>query len=120
MTRNLLLGGVEVFLICLVAACTTTEYRYTPPTSRKGEACVERCQARQQSCRDDETSRAESSKAQCERDSQTEYDACLKYSSDRKKCYQKGCYDFASTAQCDSDFRACYQNCGGRIDIMTQ
>ena len=110
--------SIAAILIAVVSACATTEYTFAPPTTKKGERCVEKCQDRQQFCRDSEIQRSQSANAQCQRESEVEFTSCLKYASDRNKCYRKGCFDYASTAMCDTDYRACYQNCGGKIGII--
>ena len=120
----------------LLAACAT-EYTYEPPTTSEGKFCVAKCQGRQGNCHESEQVRArdeqqrcqregERKQAQCDHDSQIEYDACLKYSktdADRNKCKKNscdapGCYSSANYGQCDSDYRACFQSCGGKVGIL--
>jgi len=121
----------------LLSACTTTEYVFTPPDTREGKACVERCQASQSSCRRDQDARAERAKQQCEVESDRreqkcaiqapiEYAACLKFAKtdeERKACVlddcdQQDCSASSNYGLCDGDFRVCYQNCGGKIDLI--
>ena len=64
----------------------------------------------------------------CQQESQIEYQACLKYSNNRSACLRKSCqkkhcskpscYLSANYEFCDSEFRVCYQNCGGKVRIM--
>ena len=121
----------------LLSACTTTEYVFTPPETAEGKACVERCQASQSSCRRDQDARAERIRVRCEAESARreeactiqapiEYAACLKFAkTDEERaacalqdCTQPACHASPSYALCDGDFRICYQNCGGRIDLI--
>jgi hypothetical protein len=121
----------------MLSACTTTEYVFTPPETAEGKACVERCQASQSSCRRDQDARAERIRARCEAESARreeacviqapiEYAACLKFAkTDEERaacaledCTQPACHATPSYALCENDFRFCYQNCGGRIDLI--
>ena len=114
-----------------------TEYTYSPPTTAEGRACVAHCQDNQMGCRISqdrqrdaafEQCKTESAQkqSQCEHDSQIEYDACLRYAktdTDRKACRrqscdQPGCYSGSNYDLCDSDYRACYQNCGGTVGVL--
>lgn len=66
--------------------------------------------------------------SQCERESKADYNACLKYASNRAVCHEKicikegcfkrGCYHDADLEFCESEFRTCYQTCGGTVGIM--
>jgi hypothetical protein len=124
--------------LLLLAACAP-EYTYTPPATEQGRACVSGCQARQADCRalqDRQSAQAQAQCAadrdqrqgQCEHDSQIEYDACLQYAKTdadrkgckRKSCDQPACWNGSNYGQCDTDYRACYQNCGGVIGILKQ
>ncbi|MGH6960216.1 MAG: hypothetical protein ACREE7_07025 [Dongiaceae bacterium] len=121
----------------LLAACSTTEYVFTPPETAEGKACVERCQATQSSCRREQDVRADHAKAQCEADSARrekqcaiqapiEYAACLRFARNDEEraacaledCTQPACYASPQYGLCDGDFRFCYQNCGGKIDLI--
>ena len=121
----------------LLSACSTTEYVFTPPETAEGKACVERCQASQSSCRHDQDRRAERIRGQCEAESARreeacqvqapiEYAACLKFArTDEERaacaledCTQPACHASSNYALCDNDFRFCFQNCGGRIDLI--
>ena len=121
----------------LLSACTTTEYAFTPPESAEGKACVERCQATQTACRRDQDVRADRAKTQCEAEADRrevacriqapiEYAACLKFAktdADRaacalEDCTQPACYATPQYGLCQDDFRYCYQNCGGKIDLI--
>jgi hypothetical protein len=121
----------------LLSGCTTTEYVFTPPATAEGKACVERCQASQASCRRDQDARAERIRVQCQGEADRretacqiqapiEYAACLKFAkTDEQRaacqlqdCTQPACQATSNYALCDNDFRFCYQNCGGTIDLI--
>lgn len=65
---------------------------------------------------------------QCQEEAKEEYYACLKYASDRssceekqcekKHCYERTCYESANFRSCDSDYRECYQQCGGIVEVI--
>jgi hypothetical protein len=119
----------------LLAACAR-EYTFTPPATAEGRACVERCQGTQQACRRDQDRRAERLRQQCQDDAERreqrckleapiEYASCLKYGKteeDRASCRMRECNEAvcepsANYGLCDGDYRACYENCGGKIGI---
>lgn len=151
--RTLLLG-ILTAAASLLWGCTT-EYRYTPPTTAAGRACVLHCQAVQAGCRNSRDQRATAAynqcrqdaavnqdqcqrqalfdQQQCQHDSDVDYTACLKYArtdADRAGCRQKSCplrscnasscYNSADYDICDSDFRLCYQTCGGQVEEVQQ
>lgn len=72
--------------------------------------------------------RAEEEYVRCQEKAKEEYIACLKYASDRsscheeqceeKSCYKRGCYESADFRICDSDYRDCYQQCGGVVEVI--
>ena len=72
--------------------------------------------------------RAEEEFFQCQEKAKEEYYACLKYASDRslceekeceeKRCYERKCHESANFSSCDSDYRECYQQCGGVVEVM--
>jgi hypothetical protein len=119
----------------LLSACAT-EYTYTPPATAEGKACVGKCQGTQQACRDQQDTRASRARRQCEEESDrreekceveasADYLACLRYArteDERKACQKRtcdasACSDAPHYSLCDSDYRACYENCGGKVDV---
>ncbi len=72
--------------------------------------------------------RAEEEYAQCQEKAKEEYIACLKYAGDRSSCheeqcekehcYERGCYESPDFRACDSDYRDCYQQCGGEVEVI--
>jgi hypothetical protein len=108
-------AGLVAAAAFVLAGCASENYIFTPPKSAKGIACAERCQTRQEECRAAAEDRADRSQTTCDHDAQTDYDACMRYSQDRSKCVKRGCYEYAHTAECVTDYRACYQTCGGKV-----
>jgi hypothetical protein len=127
------LGFVAAAL--LLAGCAK-EYTFTPPATAEGRACVAGCQAAQSSCRVDQDRRAERVRKQCVVDAEQreqrckieapiEYAACLKFGKTEEEraacrlrdCTEAACNPAPSYALCESDYRACYENCGGKVRI---
>lgn len=132
---NFIRWSVITVFVSFISACAT-QYTYTPPNTVEGRTCVTQCQTQLRSCRDTQQQRASDAyevckfnatheQRQCEHRSLTEYNACLKFaktSIDRASCIQKSCIKgYCSSSVdysfCEKEFRICYQNCGGRIDI---
>ena len=65
---------------------------------------------------------------QCQVEAREDFYACLKYASDRsscyeeeceeKDCYERRCREYANFRFCDNDYRECYQQCGGVVEVM--
>lgn len=63
----------------------------------------------------------------CETEAAADFKACQKYSSTpanclrktcaKDNCYRASCYQSADYSFCESDFRLCFQNCGGHVEI---
>ena len=72
--------------------------------------------------------RSEEEFNQCQEESEKEYYACLKYAEDRsscheeeckeKNCYERRCSESARFSYCENDYRECYQQCGGTIEVV--
>jgi hypothetical protein len=95
-----------------------TRYDLIPPTDDAGRFCTVECERLQLDCR-----RAEDRKYQdCTRDrqdAQNDYQRCLnKHKNDSSKCRGLSPNTYCSSANysmCDSDYRRCFQNCGGQV-----
>ena len=108
-------------LFCIVLSGCVTQYTYTPPTSPQGQACVAKCSSTQQVCKAREDDRVAYELPQCEREAEIEYIACLKYSKtekDEESCHKESCYISPNYYMCESEFRECFQLCGGTIGIL--
>jgi hypothetical protein len=127
---------VAIVIAALLLGACAKEYVYTPPTTPEGRACVQRCQTDQQTCRRRQDQRAEAAAAECrataerrefkcEAEATVEYAACLKFAKtdeERKSCAKESCEPDACPVSpnyglCDSDYRVCFQSCGGTIDV---
>ncbi len=120
----------------LLAGCAK-EYAYIPPTDAEGRACVARCQTAQTDCRRAQDRRAADAQDlceaeaarredKCEIEATVEYAACLKFAKtdadraacDKKDCTPPSCQKSGDYGFCASDYRTCFQSCGGTIDIL--
>ena len=64
----------------------------------------------------------------CEKNAESDYYGCLKYSANRASCVKavcvkdmcrkSSCYKNVDYSFCEKDFRACYQQCGGKIEEL--
>ena len=121
----------------LLAACSTREYVFTPPDTPEGKACVAKCQVNETACRRDQDLRADRARAQCAAEAERresscevkapiEYAACLKFAKNDEEraactlqdCTQPACYANPDYGLCGSDYRVCFQSCGGKIGIV--
>ncbi len=97
-----------------------TQYSYFPPESSEGRACIFQCENSRSQCQELEHYRNQD----CERRSTYDYERCrddIRYRYDREpkwnECSESSCS--ADEERCDSQFRYCYQSCGGRVDAQT-
>jgi hypothetical protein len=111
-----------------VAQCQVTQSSCRNDTFQSASDTQRQCQSNAAE-EQDQCERASAEKfSRCEQESQTEYFACLKYASNRaacnqvicvkESCSQPGCFNAANFTFCDSEFRGCYQNCGGSVGIL--
>jgi len=112
-----LLALVVIFLLFLLGGCGPvyrTVYTYQPPQDAQGMHCTMLCENIRMQCRTNETYRIQS----CEdenRIAHLEYERCVVMEYDY-------CWDnwtmfcgMGNYKRCDTDYRLCYQNCGGQI-----
>jgi hypothetical protein len=110
-----------VYSTAAVAGWFFDDYKFTPPATAEGKACIEKCDEKQDSCSSQIKEKADKKFEDCENKNKQEYDSCLKYSSNRATCIpnEKVCiHDFVSTSSCEEKYRTCYQNCGGTVEIL--
>ncbi len=89
----------------------------------KREECKEESKEEYAQCRND----ANIEYQECKHTADADYVACLKYSKDRNSCqrvecsipscYKSSCYENPDYRYCESDYRECYQQCGGDVQI---
>lgn len=111
-----------------VAQCQVTQSACRNDTFQSASESQLQCQSNAAETQDQCESASEEKFSRCEQASQAEYFACLKYASNRAACYQAicvkeacsqpSCYNSANFDFCDSEFRGCYQNCGGSVGIL--
>lgn len=114
-----------LFVLILPAACKTTRYDYTPPSSEQGRTCVAHCSSIRESCRGNEMQRAQMEKHSCERSSDSTYRACMSRAGNKdqeKDCERKrsSCWVSENTERCEGVYRECFSNCGGSIRTYTK
>jgi len=111
-----------------VAQCQTTQASCRSNQFQGASSAQQQCESNAAQVQSQCERTAEEKYSQCQSASQADYNSCLKYSSNRASCYQQvclkescfkqGCYQSADYGFCDSEFRGCYQNCGGTVGIM--
>jgi hypothetical protein len=98
----------------------STQYRYTPPVDANGKMCVSQCGNTREMCRATEEARASQEQAQCQQNASMRYALCLsnaKTDQARSQCNSSSyCSRSANTERCETYYRECFQNCGGKID----
>lgn len=123
---------IHVFLLILtlsLLACSPvykTDYTFIPPERESGRTCILQC---------------ENSKLLCEQLQDTKYNSCLQraelnyqscesrkiyridYKSGDTKCVEN-CYCYRSSCSrdektCGTQYRGCYQTCGGKVRSKT-
>ncbi|MEF2268003.1 hypothetical protein V3C40_14585 [Janthinobacterium sp. LS2A] len=119
--HNFYLFRLAVAICFAITLASCTSYRYIPPDSDAGRQCVTSCGTNQQICIAGKEQIAASQAQACEMRNTSTVSICLavaKTDADRELCAKKRqyCSSSASTWQCDSDYRACYTQCGGRIE----
>ena len=98
-----------------------TDYSFTPPKTDSGRSCTYHCETVKQQCRQIEELRVD----RCEDQNRWESQRC-EDELYRKKGRDSKWYECGSTQSCtadyegcDSQYRACYESCGGRVDART-
>lgn len=124
--RNCNYGGLLVLIAVLVsgAGCGPvydTAYSFRPPPSGTGRVCVSQCETSRRQCGQLEDLRAR----QCEHDSQRQRVLCeaeVRIEKGREpKWYECGSeLCSANYDLCESDYRSCYQACGGEVRAETR
>lgn len=122
MRISILMNALAGSVLMVLAGCGP-EYTYTPPATAAGQACVAQCQATQTDCADTKREQTAYKQSACEEKAEREHYYCLQFAktdADRSKCQKSACYEYADTSQCETGFRACYQQCGGKVGILKQ
>lgn len=99
------------------------------------ERAVENAASEKKACEESAAAEASACEAEreaelliCQEEAETDYAGCRKYAPNpngcikqtcpTQPCLKNSCYQSVSYSFCDSDFRACYQQCGGKIELM--
>jgi len=113
--------GFFAYSAIAAAGWFSTDYKFTPPATAEGKACIAKCEEKQDSCKSEIEEKAEKKQEECENKNKQEYYSCLKYSSNRNECieHKNLClHNLVSTSSCEEKYRTCYQSCGGTVDIV--
>jgi len=98
-----------------------TDYVFTPPKSSGGVSCTYQCETVKSQCEQIEELEAE----RCESYSQSEQDSCeadIRYRKNREPKWYECVPDSCSVdkEKCETNYRTCYQSCGGRVETVTR
>ena len=91
-----------------------TRYNLTPPQGQMGQICTNQCDQIRLQCIQNEDQRLQNCETQ-NRLARLEYEQCrnMKYSD----CYDSSTWcDSSDHEMCEGQFRACYSNCGGKVE----
>jgi hypothetical protein len=104
-----------------LTACETVHFELTPPTTDAGKACITQCGAIRETCHGNELRRLRINTDACERRADSMYHICLADADSpekRKMCEisRPPCWAVEEPGRCESDYRACYVQCGGSVD----
>lgn len=110
-----------LFFLLILTSCSPiyqTRYTLTPPESSEGKACVFQCDNINLQCHQVKDENAE----QCEQRSNINYNFCQSLNLHRDKDDQESCFHAncaVDYSYCDSQYRNCYQTCGGKVSGTT-
>ncbi|BBL71996.1 hypothetical protein MoryE10_26020 [Methylogaea oryzae] len=122
-----LLSAVLVGLAVMLAGCGPiyhTDYQMLPAASAEGRMCGNSCLSSQQSCVQSCRSQSQSCEAMARLESQNDYLSYVNEQQRKGKPVKKSqsdfthygnCSDSSCVERCESDYRACHTNCGGRV-----
>lgn len=107
----------------VLAGCSFVRYEYHPPASEAGRQCIVQCAAVREMCISNENNRAQNDRIACEQRNRWNYQQCMRRADDKddaKACAraQPTCWANANTFRCEENYRSCYVNCGGKINII--
>lgn len=127
-TILLLIGKQIIFQVGLVitmiimAACATTHERYIYPTSSEGKACVLQCDMTKMQCEQMQTMKYDNCKQQEQLENER-WQQCL----NEMRYYRwktcslpssKNCGLSPDVSSCKSQWKSCFQTCGGAITTV--
>lgn len=112
-----------ILLLATLSGCLGNTYKFIPPHSAEGKRCVNECIVMKQSCKNN----CSSNKHMC---SLTKNVTKLTNHSIKKDSLHRhsahghdfdhdfgfnNCNTYSCTHECEEDYRACYENCGGNV-----
>jgi hypothetical protein len=122
MTRNKL-ALLQVVVLTLVTSCGPvydTNYSFSPPRSAEGRSCIFQCEQSKLQCQQIEDLEA----SRCRDFAQREERRCrddIRYNENRTpkwyECSSESCS--SDYERCETMHRACYQSCGGEVNVNT-
>lgn len=127
--RSVLAGLAALFLIQGCGPIYETTYDYTPPPSDEGRFCATQCQSLQQHCRSDCSHEERACERQKVREAERAYDRYVRERRADKQKVERTLDSFKSYRSCgadecretcESDFRLCYETCGGTVTGVTR
>jgi len=120
--------GWAAVLVLMMAGCGPiyeTVYSYQPPQSPQGQMCAGQCQQISQYCRQNCRLKEDSCRANSRQEASYEYDRYVRERVRNRQEIKKSVSDFDHSygcssasgceAECGSDFRMCFTNCGGIV-----
>ncbi len=123
MISTLLRLSIGAIFSLILAGCSFIRYEYHPPATEAGRQCVVQCSAIREMCISNENNRAQNERAACEQRNHWNYQQCMRRADDKddaKACAraQPMCWGNANIFRCEENYRSCYVNCGGKINII--
>ncbi len=93
-----------------------TRYYYTPPQDPSAQSCIFQCENMKMQCEQLEMMKAENSNQRSRMDQDRCRENIRRQGREPKssECQYFSTYS-ADTERCESQYRICYQNCGGRV-----
>lgn len=113
-------GVLSLIALFLLAGCATTRYEYVGPKTDAGRYCANQCAGVREQCLAYEMQHSQYELSRCERRNQAKYHDCMEDADNRKeaqKCgrYLNSCWAGDGSGRCDSEYRQCFNRCGGKV-----
>lgn len=114
------LGAVGLYLAMVLAGgcASEPEYRFVPPTTADGEACIAKCEQKRQDCRSGQMTAARDCQARFER-TLRDFDGCRRNAispGSHGACVAPRACSVPGEGTCEPDYRTCYTDCGGKVE----
>ena len=125
-TRNPLAATLlAVATLVFAAGCESVHFKLTPPGTDAGRACVTQCAAIRETCRGNDLRRLRINTEACERRADSVFHLCYADADTAEKkrmceISRPSCWVAEEAGRCESDYRACYVQCGGTVDRIVK